>query len=69
MPLGRTGGGVVQVQAARRNGRIGDAAPCFKAIHTRFFSGHDLESLSEELLEELIGSDAARREGDTLFDV
>ena len=46
-----------------------DATPYFKAIHTRFFSGHDLASLSEDLLEELMGSGAARREGDTLVDV
>lgn len=58
MPLGRTGGGAVQVQAAPD---WRDATPCFKAIHTRLFSGHDLESQSEELLEKPIGSDAARR--------
>lgn len=66
MPLGRTGGGAVRVQAAPD---WRDATPYFKAIHTRFFSGHDLASLSEDLLEELMGSGAARREGDTLVDV
>ncbi|WP_220812072.1 MBL fold metallo-hydrolase [Variovorax sp. UMC13] len=45
------------------------ATPYFKAIQTRFFSTYDLASLSEELLKELIGSGAARREGDSLVNV
>lgn len=46
-----------------------DATPYFKAIHTRFFGARALESLSEELLDELIGSGAACREGDSLLNV
>lgn len=45
-----------------------DSTPYFRAIQTRFFSAWELDALSEELLEELIDSGAARREGESLVD-
>ena len=43
-----------------------DATPYLKTIHSRFFGGSDLPSLTDEILAELIHSGAARRHGEVI---